>query len=134
MQMKFITLQLLAIVLMLVACQSKQPAKQNQYSVIDIITPIGETKTEYYTFCGIVPIKSSFTYKVGVWQFYKNDTTKIAEGIYDATSVTIDTAGGCPYTIIENSIDLHKWTFWDDSGNVVAATTALIDIIAFNER
>ena len=54
---------------------------------------------------------------------------KIAEGEYDKKIIEIDSAGGCSYSYITNSVNLNKWKFWDIDGKEIQPTTRLISLI-----
>lgn len=76
----------------------------------------GVEKTGSYHFCSLVPIKSEYQYKVGEWKF-RNESGDLAEGVFEPYKVTIDTIGGCPYSLYIDKVNKDKWSFFDSNGN-----------------
>ena len=116
-----------AIVYLIFSCSdgSKEKFPENIFA----IEQIGKLKNGSYTFCSTVPKKIEYTYRVGGWSFYMKNGKKIAEGEYDKKIIEIDSAGGCSYSYITNSVNLNKWKFWDIDGKEIQPTTRLISLI-----
>lgn len=93
------------------------------------IEQVGKTKEDSYIFCSISSIERKYSYRVGTWSFFIKGEKKIAEGVYDTKTVTIDSIGGCPYSYKENYIDIKKWKFWNEEGKEIEPTERLISII-----
>lgn len=93
----------------------------------------GETKSESYIFCSFVPEEVKYSYRVGKWTFSSSYGYKIGEGEYDTLVKIREGHGGCPYSFVENSIDLSKWKFWNQDGEVIKPTQKMINLIQSNQ-
>lgn len=89
----------------------------------------GITKLGTYTFCGFMPTEVNYTYRTGKWMFLLEGKNKIAEGEYDLVYRKIDDAGGCEYEYLENKLDLNKWKFWNNKGELTNPTEEIITFI-----
>lgn len=96
-------------------------------------TSYGKTKTDSYTFCSITPVKTSYSYRTGTWYFMSSNDYKIAEGTYENDINTIGDHGGCPYSYKTSTINLKKWKFWNEKGEIIEPTQKMINLIDPNQ-
>lgn len=90
----------------------------------------GQMGHDEYTFCGIEPVKSSYTFKQGFWRYWNKGGDLVAEGEYVPKSETITNQGGCDYDIFVSTIIAAKWRFWDENGKLIEPDDDLISRIS----
>ena len=86
----------------------------------------GQYEYGKYTFCGIVPIETKYTYKIGNWKFWNLKGQLIAEGPYDPQKMKIEQEGGCSYELTKGILNETEWKFWDDFGKQIELKQELI--------
>lgn len=92
-------------------------------------TSCGETKPDSYIFCSTVPIEINYTYRIGIWRFISSTGYIAAEGEYNVRFNTVRDIGGCPYCYKSTTINLEKWKFWNENGELIEPSKKLINII-----
>ena len=119
------TIFITSLLTLFLSCQSND-TKELKFVCLEAS---GDTKTYTHTFCGITAKEYTDSYRTGIWKFFVNDSSKIAEGFYTNSLVTIDDQGGCPYFIYMDSTDIEKWSFWDLKGHRISPNQRLKNII-----
>lgn len=106
---------------------------KNESIEYESFTSDGETINSSYAFCSYTLMEIEYTYRTGKWTFNSSHGYKIAEGEYENPRQTIDTLGGCPFSYIDTVINLEKWMFWNEKGDLIEPNQKMINLIQPNQ-
>jgi hypothetical protein len=114
-------------ILILFNCKSEE-SNETQLKYESFISE-GETINTSHYFCSITPMEIEYTYRKGKWTFKSSKGYKIAEGEYNVSTEMVWDGGGCPYKYTRNSVNLEKWEFWNEKGEIIEPTQKMINLI-----
>ena len=111
------------IILLTFSCSNNEIKDSSLFDFkCDNFYATGKVKLSSYNFCGIIPQKTDYTYKVGEWKFWNLSGQLIAQGVFKTKEKEINGQGGCSYKILLNKINQNEWKFWNNQGKEIKLT------------